>query len=286
MDNKQTLNKILLVNKMMRDRSKDYITLLDLNKGSHKDRHANFKTYENVMESLDIALDGCYTTANIQSVFPWYDENAETVIVTDAMIDRLLYILIEWNKYVKCKEFTNSKQRSQFYDYKETAIRVLYKNGTRILSEDLHERLDGPNGIEYFVSYTVQGPDNTVLTFHQPWEQVSKFYADTRHYYGMVKYVKPYEHSDAEDAVFTGSSEERSKFKRMLGELYILSGVIRKNLPQTYKQYAYCEREAHYELPFSRFIKHLPAEESTLENYEQFNKKLNGKLSLPGSIKL
>ena len=62
MDNKQTLNKILLVNKMMRDRSKDYITLLDLNKGSHKDRHANFKTYEKVMESLDIALDGCYTT--------------------------------------------------------------------------------------------------------------------------------------------------------------------------------------------------------------------------------
>lgn len=261
----ETLNKILLVNKMLRDRSKEYITLLDLNKGDYIDRRNNFKTYVNVMEALDIALAGCYTKANIQEVFPWYDENSETVIVTDAMIDRMMYILVEWNKYVKCKDYTNSKQRSQFYDYKEAAIRVLYKNGTRVLSEELHERLDGPNGTEYFVSYMMQMSDGTVVTFHQPWDQVSKLYTTGRHFYGLARDVKPYSHTEPENPMFNGSSEERSKFKRMLAELYILMGVIRKNFPQTYKQYEFVDKEDCYELPFSRFVKMMPVNTTAAE---------------------
>jgi hypothetical protein len=274
---------------MMVDRSKEYVGLLSLTKGNNIDRRNNIKTYERVIDALDTALDNDYSTENILSVFPWYKEDAEEVTVTDEMLDRLIFILSQWNKYVKCKEYTNSKQRQQFYDCKEAAIRILYKNGERILSEEMHIREDENGRTEFFTSYTVQTSDGTLYTFHQPWEQVSKLYLDQRHYYAILKDVRPYDHSELDTSTFTGSEEERKTFKKMLAELYILMGVIRKNLPQTYKQFSIHkkgEKVLHYEEPFTRFIKILPLEEATQENFEAINAKLTHHPSIPGSIKM
>lgn len=283
------MNKLHIVHKMMVDRSKEYVGLLSLTKGNNIDRRNNIKTYEKVIDALDTALDNDYTTENILSVFPWYKEDAEEVTVTDEMLDRLIFILSQWNKYVKCKEYTNSKQRQQFYDYKEASIRILYKNGERILSEEMHTREDENGRTEFFTSYTVQTSDGTLYTFHQPWEQVSKLYLDLRHYYAILKDVRPYDHSELDTSTFTGSEEERKTFKKMLAELYILMGVIRKNLPQTYKQFSIHkkgEKVLHYDAPFTRFIKILPLEEATPENFEAINSKLTHHPSIPGSIKM
>ena len=282
-------NKLILVNRMMIDRSKECIGLLSLTKGNNLDRRNNIRTYEKVIDALDTALDNDYSFSNIYSVFPWYKEDAEEVTVTDEMLDRLIFILSQWNKYVKCKEYTNSKQRQQFYDCKEASIRILYKNGERILSEEMHTREDENGRTEFFTSYTVQTSDGTLYTFHQPWEQVSKLYLDQRHYYAILKDVRPYDHSELDTSTFTGSEEERKTFKKMLAELYILMGVIRKNLPQTYKQFCLHkggEMNLHYDAPFSRFIKILTPEESTLENFEAINAKLTHHPSIPGSIKM
>lgn len=271
-------NKLILVNRMMIDRSKECIGLLSLTKGNNLDRRNNIRTYEKVIDALDTALDNDYSFSNIYSVFPWYVPSAEEVIVTDEMLDRLIFILSQWNKYVKCKEYTNSKQRQQFYDCKEASIRILYKNGERILSEEMHTREDENGRTEFFTSYTVQTSDGTLYTFHQPWEQVSKLYMDQRHYYAMLKDVRPYDHSEFDTSTFTGSEEERKTFKKMLAELYILMGVIRKNLPQTYQQFYLRYTRAkhlHYDAPFSRFIKILPLEEATQENFETICAKLN-----------
>ena len=289
MNRQEEMNKLHIVHKMMVDRSKEYVGLLSLTKGNNIDRRNNIKTYEKVIDALDTALDNDYSTENILSVFPWYKEDAEEVTVTDEMLDRLIFILSQWNKYVKCKEYTNSKQRQQFYDCKEASIRILYKNGERILSEEMHTREDENGRTEFFTSYTVQTSDGTLYTFHQPWEQVSKLYLDQRHYYAILKDVRPYDHSELDTSTFTGSEEERKTFKKMLAELYILMGVIRKNLPQTYKQFCLHkggEMNLHYDAPFSRFIKILTPEESTLENFEEINSKLIHHPSIPGSIKM
>ena len=289
MNRQEEMNKLHIVHKMMVDRSKEYVGLLSLTKGNNIDRRNNIKTYEKVIDALDTALDNDYSTENILSVFPWYKEDAEEVTVTDEMLDRLIFILSQWNKYVKCKEYTNSKQRQQFYDCKEAAIRILYKNGERILSEEMHTREDENGHTEFFTSYTVQTSDGTLYTFHQPWEQVSKLYLDQRHYYAILKDVRPYDHSELDTTSFTGSEEERKTFKKMLAELYILMGVIRKNLPQTYKQFSIHkkgEKVLHYDAPFSRFIKILPLEEATPENFEEINSKLTHHPSIPGSIKM
>ena len=289
MNRQEEMNKLHIVHKMMVDRSKEYVGLLSLTKGNNIDRRNNIKTYEKVIDALDTALDNDYSTENILSVFPWYKEDAEEVTVTDEMLDRLIFILSQWNKYVKCKEYTNSKQRQQFYDCKEASIRILYKNGERILSEEMHTREDENGRTEFFTSYTVQTSDGTLYTFHQPWEQVSKLYLDQRHYYAILKDVRPYDHSELDTTSFTGSEEERKTFKKMLAELYILMGVIRKNLPQTYKQFCLHkggEMNLHYDAPFSRFIKILTPEESTLENFEEINSKLTHHPSIPGSIKM
>ena len=194
------------------------------------------------------------------------------------MLDRLILILSQWNKYVKCKEYTNSKQRQQFYDCKKAAIRVLYKNGERIISEEMHTREDENGRTEFFTSYTVQTSDGTLYTFHQPWDQVSKLYMDQRHYYAMLKDVRPYDHSDFDTESITGSEEERKTFKKMIAELYILMGVIRKNLPQTYKQFSIHKKGdtvLHYDAPFSRFIKILTPEETELEKSRATNSRLS-----------
>ena len=288
MNRTEEMNKLHIVHKMMVDRSKTCVGLLSLMKGNNIDCRNNIRTYKEVIDALDIALDNDYSTENILSVFPWYKEDAEEVIVTDKMLDRLIFILYQWNKYVKCKGYTNSKQRQQFYNCKETAIRVLYKNGERILSEEMHTREDENGRTEYFTSYTVRTSDGTLYTFHQPWDQVSKLYLDQRHYYAMLKDVRPYDHSDFDTESITGSEEERKTFKKMLAELYILMGVIRKNLPQTYKQFSIHkkgEKVLHYEEPFTRFIKILPLEEATPENFESINAKLTHYPSLTGSIK-
>jgi hypothetical protein len=284
MNRQEEMNKLHIVHKMMVDRSKEYVGLLSLTKGNNIDRRNNIKTYEKVIDALDTALDNDYSTENILSVFPWYKEDAEDVTVTDKMLDRLIFILSQWNKYVKCKEYTNSKQRQQFYDCKEASIRILYKNGERILSEEMHTREDENGRTEFFTSYTVKTSDGTLYTFHQPWEQVSKFYLDQRHYYAILKDVRPYDHSELDTSTFTGSEEERKTFKKMLAELYILMGVIRKNLPQTYKQFSIHkkrEKVLHYDAPFSRFIKILPLEEATPENFEAICAKLNRNPSIP-----
>lgn len=289
MNRTEEMNKLHIVHKMMVDRSKSYVGLLSLTKGNNLDRRNNIRTYEEVIDALDTALDNDYSTENILSVFPWYREDAEEVTVTDEMLDRLIFILSQWNTYVKCKDYTTPKQRRQFYDCKKAAIRVLYKNGERILSEEMHTREDENGRTEFFTSYTVQTSDGTVYIFHQIWEQVSKLYMDQRHYYAMLKDVRPYDHSDFDTESITGSEEERKMFKKMLAELYILMGVIRKNLPQTYKQF--CphkdgEMNLHYEEPFARFIKILPLEEATQENFESINAKLTHHPSLTGSIKI
>lgn len=289
MNRQEEMNKLHIVHKMMVDRSKEYVGLLSLTKGNNIDRRNNIKTYEKVIDALDTALDNDYSAENILSVFSWYKEDAEEVTVTDEMLDRLIFILSQWNKYVKCKEYTNSKQRQQFYDCKEASIRILYKNRERILSEEMHTREDENGRTEFFTSYTVQTSDGTLYTFHQPWEQVSKLYLDQRHYYAILKDVRPYDHSEFDTTSFTGSEEERKTFKKMLAELYILMGVIRKNLPQTYKQFSIHkkgEKVLHYEEPFTRFIKILPLEEATPENFEAINAKLTHHPSLPGSIKM
>ena len=284
MNRTEEMNKLHIVHKMMVDRSKTCVGLLSLTKGNYIDRRNNIKTYEEVIDSLDTALDNDYSTENILSVFPWYKEDAEEVTVTDEMLDRLIFILSQWNKYVKCKEYTNSKQRQQFYDCKKAAIRVLYKNGERIISEEMHTREDENGRTEFFTSYTVQTSDGTLYTFHQPWDQVSKLYLDQRHYYAMLKDVRPYDHSDFDTESFTGSEEERKMFKKMLAELYILMGVIRKNLPQTYKQFSIHkkgETVLHYEEPFTRFIKILPLEEATPENFEAICAKITHRPYIP-----
>jgi hypothetical protein len=110
-----------------------------------------------------------------------------------------------------------------------------------------------------------------------------------RHYYAILKDVSPYDHSEFDTTSFTGSEEERKTFKKILAELYILMGVIRKNLPQTYKQFSIHkegEKVLHYDAPFSRFIKILPLEEATPENFEAINAKLTHHPSIPGSIKM
>jgi hypothetical protein len=278
MNRQEEINKLHIVHKMMVDRSKEYVGLLSLTKGNNIDRRNNIKTYEKVIDALDTALDNDYSTENIFSVFPWYKEDAEEVTVTNEMLDRLIFILSQWNKYVKCKEYTNSKQRQQFYDCKEASIRILYKNGERILSEEMHTREDENGRIEFFTSYTVQTSDGTLYTFHQPWEQVSKLYLDQRHYYAILKDVRPYDHSELDTSTFTGSEEERKTFKKMLAELYILMGVIRKNLPQTYKQFSIHkkgEKVLHYEEPFTRFIKILTPEETELEKSRATNSRLS-----------
>lgn len=61
-------------------------------------------------------------------------------------------------------------------------------------------------------------------------------------------------------------------------------GVIRKNLPQTYKQYKKGEIVLHYEEPFTRFIKILPLEEATPENFEAICAKLTHRPYRPSSI--
>ena len=277
MNRTEEMNKLHIVHKMMVDRSKECIGLLSLTKENDLDRRTSIRTYEKVIDALDTALSNDYSTENILSVFPWYKEDAEEVTVTDEMLDRLIVILSQWNKYVKCKEYTNSKQRQQFYDCKETAIRILYKNGERILSEEMHTRFDENGRTEFFTSYTVQTSDGTIYTFHQPWEQVSKLYLDKRHYYAMLKDVRPYDHSELDTTAFTGSEEERKTFKKMLAELYILMGVIRKNLPQRYKQFSIHkkgEKVLHYDAPFTRFIKIIPLEEATPENFEAINSRL------------
>jgi hypothetical protein len=278
MNRTEEMNKLHIVHKMMVDRSKECVGLLSLTKGNNIDRRNNIKTYEKVIDALDTALDNDYSTENIFSVFPWYKEDAEEVTVTNEMLDRLIFILSQWNKYVKCKEYTNSKQRQQFYDCKEASIRILYKNGERILSEEMHTREDENGRIEFFTSYTVQTSDGTLYTFHQPWEQVSKLYLDQRHYYAILKDVRPYDHSELDTSTFTGSEEERKTFKKMLAELYILMGVIRKNLPQTYKQFSIHkkgEKVLHYEEPFTRFIKILTPEETELEKSRATNSRLS-----------
>ena len=278
MNRTEEMNKLHIVHKMMVDRSKECVGLLSLTKGNNIDRRNNIKTYEKVIDALDTALDNDYSTENILSVFPWYKEDAEEVTVTDEMLDRLIFILSQWNKYVKCKEYTNSKQRQQFYDCKEASIRILYKNGERILSEEMHTREDENGRTEFFTSYTVQTSDGTLYTFHQPWEQVSKLYLDRRHYYAILKDVRPYDHSELDTTSFTGSEEERKTFKKMLAELYILMGVIRKNLPQTYKQFSIHkkgEKVLHYEEPFTRFIKILTPEETELEKSRAANSRLS-----------
>lgn len=277
MNKQEEINKLHIVHKMMVDRSKSYVGLLSLTKGNYIDRRNNIKTYEEVIDVLDTALDNDYSTENILSVFPWYREDSEEVTVTDEMLDRLIFILSQWNKYVKCKGYTNSKQRQQFYDCKKAAIRVLYKNGERVISEEMHTREDENGRTEFFTSYTVRTSDGTLYTFHQPWDQVSKLYLDQRHYYAMLKDVRPYDHSEFDTESITGSEEERKTFKKMLAELYILMGVIRKNLPQTYKQFSIHkkgETVLHYEEPFTRFIKILPLEEATPESFEAINAKL------------
>ena len=94
----------------------------------------------------------------------------------------------------------------------------------------------------------------------------------------MLKDVRPYDHSDFDTESFTGSEEERKMFKKMLAELYILMGVIRKNLPQTYKQFSIHkkgETVLHYEEPFTRFIKILTPEETELEKSRATNSRLS-----------
>lgn len=171
MNKQEEINKLHIVHKMMVDRSKAYVGLLSLIKGNNLDRRSNIKTNEEVIDTLDTALDNDYSTENILSVFPWYKEDAEGVTVTDEMLDRLIFILSQWNKYVKCEEYTNPKQRQQFYDYKKAAIRTLYKNGERIVSEEMHTREDENGRTEFFASYTVQTSDGRLYTFHQPWKK-------------------------------------------------------------------------------------------------------------------
>ena len=288
MNKQEKINKLHIVHKMMVDRSKAYVGLLSLMKGNNLDRRSNIKTNEEVIDTLDTALDNDYSTENILSVFPWYKEDAEGVTVTDEMLDRLIFILSQWNRYVKCEEYTNPKQRQQFYDYKKAAIRTLYKNGERIVSEEMHTREDENGRTEFFASYTVQTSDGTLYRFHQPWKKVYKLYLDQRHYYAMLKDVRPYVHSEFDTESITGSEEERKTFKKMLAELYILLGVIRKNLPKTYKQFSIHkkgEKMLHYEEPFTRFIKILPLEEATPENFETINAKLTHRPYIP-SIKI
>ena len=108
MNRQEEMNKLHIVHKMMVDRSKAYVGLLSLTKGNNLDRRSNIKTNEEVIDTLDTALDNDYSTENILSVFPWYKEDSEEVIVTVEMLDRLIFILYQWNKYVKCKGYTNS----------------------------------------------------------------------------------------------------------------------------------------------------------------------------------
>ena len=148
----------------------------------------------------------------------------------------------------------------------------------------MHTREDENGRTEFFTSYTVRTSDGALYTFHQPWKKVYKLYLDQRHYYAMLKDVRSYDHSDFDTESFTGSEEERKMFKKMLAELYILMGVIRKNLPQTYKQFSIHkkgETVLHYEEPFTRFIKILPLEEATPESFEAINAKLTHRPYIP-----
>jgi hypothetical protein len=107
---------------------------------------------------------------------------------------------------------------------------------------------------------------------------VSKLYLDKRHYYAMLKDVRPYDHAELDTTAFAGSEEERKTFKKMIAEIYILMGVIRKNLPQTYKQFSIHkkgEKVLHYEEPFTRFIKILTPEETELEKSKATNSRLS-----------
>ena len=88
----------------------------------------------------------------------------------------------------------------------------------------MHTREDENGRTKFFTSYTVRTSDGTLYTLHQPWDQVSKLYMDQRHYYAMLKDVRPYDHSDFDTESITGSEEERKTFKKMLAELYILMG--------------------------------------------------------------
>ena len=94
----------------------------------------------------------------------------------------------------------------------------------------------------------------------------------------MLKDVRPYDHSEFNTESLTGSEEERKTFKKMLAELYILMGVIRKNPPQTYEQFSIHkkgETVLHYDAPFSRFIKILTPEETEIEKSRATNSRLS-----------
>ena len=57
MNKTEEMNKLHIVHKMMVDRNKAYVGLFSLIKGNNLDRRSNIKTCEEVIDTLDTALD-------------------------------------------------------------------------------------------------------------------------------------------------------------------------------------------------------------------------------------